>query len=527
MVEYFCRGLLKIQYHVRWFKSKAAALVLLWCLLTATAHRLLYLMLLVLDGTQRVSFAVVGTAAFALIAAPFFGWLADAKLGNYRVVKIGITISFSASVLVSLFSLLTYNTSLNSDRHMAARKAMVIGISLFFWAGTIIILVSSFQLSMEQMPDASAENITSLVSWFGFSTAAGFWAGDVIHDILFACLPYKPSDVYQILALFSVIFVSINFISFNLLSPKWLIIEPKSPQFLKNIYRVLKFAAKHKAPLNRSALTYWEEDIPSRIDLGKSRYGGPFTTEQVEDVKTFFRLLVVSVGIFLTTVASGIHEYTYFSTEVFQNVSNFNMCEVHSLFLFTFHPAWCAVLTVLVYEFLVYPCLNFRLPSSMKKIAIISFAVLLRNVVFLIVSILVYFHKVEKGAPWMKASNSVLYGVLTLNTLIPSLEFVCAQAPYNMRGLLSGYLQLNFWIAYLAGNVPSSSFNDYCQGPSCSLINTSVGAGLGIAAFLLYMITACWYKKRVRDDIDHPHKWVEDVYDRYLSAVDYQNPYRH
>ncbi len=68
-----------------------------------------------------------------------------------------------------------------------------------------------------------------------------------------------------------------------LLAKTWLIIEPKSPQSLKTIYRVLKFAAK---PLNRSALTYWEEDVPSRMDLGKSKYGGPFTTEQVEDVKT-------------------------------------------------------------------------------------------------------------------------------------------------------------------------------------------------------------------------------------------------
>ena len=30
-------------------------------------------------------------------------------------------------------------------------------------------------------------------------------------------------------------------------------------------------------------LTYWEEDIPPRIDLGKLKYGGPFTTEEVED----------------------------------------------------------------------------------------------------------------------------------------------------------------------------------------------------------------------------------------------------
>ena len=124
----------------------------------------------------------------------------------------------------------------------------------------------------------------------------------------------------------------------------------------------------------------------------------------------------------------------------------------------------------------------------------------------------------------MKAINSVLFGVLTLNILIPSLEFICAQAPYSMRGLLSGYIQLNFWVAYIAGNVFAHKFLEYCQASSCSIVNASVGAGLGIAAFLFYMITAGCYKKRVRDDIDHPHTWVEDVYDRYLSAVNYQNP---
>ena len=74
-------------------------------------------------------------------------------------------------------------------------------------------------------------------------------------------------------------------------------IEPVSQNPLKSIYGVLKYAATHKHPTRHSSLTHWEEDIPSRIDLGISTYGGPFTTEQVEDVKTFFRLLVVSVAI--------------------------------------------------------------------------------------------------------------------------------------------------------------------------------------------------------------------------------------
>ena len=44
---------------------------------------------------------------------------------------------------------------------------------------------------------------------------------------------------------------------------------------------------KHKCP-EQSPGVHWEEERPSRIDFGKSKYGGPFKTEQVEDVKTFF-----------------------------------------------------------------------------------------------------------------------------------------------------------------------------------------------------------------------------------------------
>ena len=72
---------------------------------------------------------------------------------------------------------------------------------------------------------------------------------------------------------------------------KRLNIEKPGHNPLMLIYKVLKYAWKHTFPENRSAFTYWENDIPPRIDLGKNKYGGPFTTEEVEDTKSFFRIL--------------------------------------------------------------------------------------------------------------------------------------------------------------------------------------------------------------------------------------------
>ena len=54
-----------------------------------------------------------------------------------------------------------------------------------------------------------------------------------------------------------------------LLTKKHLYIERAGLNPFKNIYKVLKYSWKHKVPEHRSAFTYWEEDIPRRIDLGK------------------------------------------------------------------------------------------------------------------------------------------------------------------------------------------------------------------------------------------------------------------
>ena len=73
----------------------------------------------------------------------------------------------------------------------------------------------------------------------------------------------------------------------------WFLIEPGTVNPYKLVYRVTKFARQHKTPLRRSAFTYCEDEIPTGLDLGKEKYGGPFSTEQVEDVKVFYGILKV------------------------------------------------------------------------------------------------------------------------------------------------------------------------------------------------------------------------------------------
>ena len=60
----------------------------------------------------------------------------------------------------------------------------------------------------------------------------------------------------------------------------YLNIEPAGVNPIKQIVDVLKYAYHHKYPVRRSALSYYQNTYPSRINFGKVQYGGPFTKEQ-------------------------------------------------------------------------------------------------------------------------------------------------------------------------------------------------------------------------------------------------------
>jgi len=74
-------------------------------------------------------------------------------------------------------------------------------------------------------------------------------------------------------------------------------IIPKSGNPLSIVYRVLRFAATAKRPRYQSAFRIGEPP-PSRINLAMRENGGRFSVEQVEDVKTFFRILLVLLSFF-------------------------------------------------------------------------------------------------------------------------------------------------------------------------------------------------------------------------------------
>ena len=515
------RKCFSFKYRIRWFHSKGAALVLLWTFLFSTSTWYLFKVNPVLfsglnnTGSNGNSFWIYEgiVCGFFLVCAPFLGWLADARLGNYKLFKTGSVFVFFASVVACVGVMFLENLTKNNNLLSIIGSVVIVTMVYFFTCvGSAACLVTSLQLGLDQMPDASTANITSFISWFVCGVFTGVWTRDVLFRIFpycfgqVACSDNNCTVFHQIFSLFPVLCMTIVLCSDFFLSPKWLIIEPKSSQSLKVIFQVLKFTKKHKAPISRSAFTYWEEDIPSRIDFGKSKYGGPFTTEQVEDVKTIFKLLVVYVPFFKILVS------IFLLGETFTSTGNDNI-----LSYFTYNGFWCVSIGTLVYEFVIYPFARNKLPSILKRIGIASFLIVIVSVVSLIVSVVSHFES-SVDSFWLDNILDVVTGLSSMVLLSAAFEFVCAQSPYNMRTLVTGYATMSFFFPIGMGTILHTIINNFCTDSYCFIIRCSISTALGIVGFFLHCILAHWYKRRVRDDIYHPQRWVEDVYSRYLSA---------
>ncbi len=512
-----------IAREMRFFHSKAAALVLVWSLcfaislwssgaMTGPVYSGLKIIM-----DDNFLFGIVGTIPLVVlvISIPCSGWFADAKFGNFKVFKNGSVILFVGSVLVSVCTLAV------TSQPKFSRTSLIISASLgplsnfVGFAGGGACLVTVFQLGLDQMPDASSLNITSYTAWFGISLFFGFWVSNSVYTIAMHCT--DSVEGIQLASLLPVLCTSVVLASLYVLGKKWLIIEPQSLGTLKIFFKILKFASKHRSPIYRSAFTYWEEKIPSRIDLAKSRYGGPFTLEQVEDVKTILRLLVTFIPLWITLFGVNVYGSFYMLTNTLDipELLNYSSCVNHVVSKFTYDPWWWSFLATFLCEILIFPCLGNRFSMSIiKRLGLIQFFLTLISVAY---SVIDFIHPNEEISVWafiaFTALSNAAFGFVIVNVM----EFVCAQSPYNMRGLISGFASFTIFMFAFLGYSLSLAFTHVCSAKYCDTIQSSIGVFLTAVGFLLHFVMACCYKYRVREEGYNLHYQVEQTYEKYVS----------
>ena len=295
------------------------------------------------------------------------GWLADVILGRYRTIRWSILIMWTGTMLSTASSVVAYFTTTYNriDEYMSLVLLIIATVGLGSYQANVV------QFGLDQLQDASTDEITSYLSWFAWTVISG----GIFVVFVDECI----KDTNHIPVRFLVCFcLSIALIIF-ILSKNVLTKEPVTQNPFRLVYKVIKYAAKNKRPRCRSAFTYCEDDFPSRIDFGKSKYGGPFTTEQVEDVKTFFRLLsficlgctlpgtVTAVNLLTVQLNYPIHE---------SKIANTKTVSCYQFYEQVISPTLIALLIPL-YEFVIYPVVR-RHFSWVRSHLKILFGVLLQ-----------------------------------------------------------------------------------------------------------------------------------------------------
>ena len=368
--------------------------------------------------------------------------------------------------------------------------------------------------ALDQMIGASAELLSAAVQWYCWV----FFLGLLIKHIL-ECVPI-PNQL-QYLEILPVIFLTLGTLCFSAvlimdcLYHKWLDTNNKTGNPIKLIFQVLNYARKNKCPRLRSALTYIDEEHPSRLDFGKHKFGGPFTEEEVEDVKTIFRLIPILLPI------SGVF---FFGELEFSQIPLSKNC--HSIFE---HCAISTAVSVLipVYRFIVYPFVHKYIPSLLKMIGAGLILCFVSTVMYTVMTGVQHFSEQSRNITMADTPQVPLYWILiteylngigSVLAMIFGTEFVMAQTPNRMRGIMMGLVIAMVGLTRHGGNYTITRvFHTFKVSSKDTFYFYLALPPLAMLMLIIFVIVAKRYKLRERERHVNIQAIVEEHYERYFD----------
>ena len=407
-------------------------------------------------------------------------------------------------------------------------------IFIALYVGLVDFSANVVQFGIDQLHDSPAEDDTLFIHWYVWTYYASFFIVQLAWNLGYS-LPYNPTYNtyynivgYCLLALIPVVAVMVLAVTLCLVRRRrrWFLIEPGGLNPYKLVYRVTKFARQHKIPVQRSAFTYCEDELPSGLDLGKERYGGCFTTEQVEDVKAFYGILklLFRFGIvFLMDFAADsiLPLFALHVTPVtWRDTYEESLVELILLNTGLLSPL-LIVICIPLYLCLLRPFISKYIPGMLKRMGLGMFLVLLSLLTSFFIDTAAHLegdhvynntycmfafddYEVDRPSP---QNPALLLIQLTLSALSHMLiytavfEFICSQSPHSMKGLLIGVLYAIRGLYQLAATVLMLPFAfPTFRIISCGFWYYLMNIVIGVVALLVYMRFAKKYRYRVRNE---------------------------
>ncbi len=507
-------------------KNKGAFLTLLWSFST-------FMVILYPHYCYSSQMLYYGGVAIAVL--PIAGWLADVCYGRYRVIAYALRLKF---VVVVVYIAIQVVESYSNIPHLDVVKAIV---AVFVAVGVTGVIANILSLGIDQMTDASSAEISSYIKW-------SVWIFLLANNLFSICTScFTAGDSMTVTYLILPFVCALSLLAESFLN-HWLVKEPVTHNPLKLIFQVLRYAAKNKYPRLRSAFTYWEDKPYSRIDLGKAKYGGPFTTEQVEDVKTFFRILVVLI---LMTLYSSVILFTnYYNWTLiyhFRNNFAFRNKNEASNHLMKCIGDWCVAyigdLTVFVLIPVFCLCLNYKCIrlGIINKLIVGMFLLMLFQIALLTLEVVglkqdsfanitcllkAKLDDNEKGQAltmsymWLIAPRA-LYTIAIYIISVSMVEFIISQGPYAMRGLLIGIAAYFFLSPFLFIQIAFQNIVNRISkhiDERCGVWFYVALVSVSMFLIVIGMVTRKLYSPRKREDnLNNEHMFAEYYYDKYLQ----------
>ena len=133
------------------------------------------------------------------------------------------------------------------------------------------------------------------------------------------------------------------------------------------------------------------------------------------------------------------------------------------------------------------------------------------------------FNYETKGLPyylWVDVPFSVLLAVQLIVFYCTIFEFICAQSPHSMKGLLTGCAVAVITFTQTIGDVIALVWSLHWpvySTPSCGIWYYLFTALIGIIGLVVLVIVAKWYRRRERDEIVNERVFAENYYSCHPS----------
>ncbi len=540
--------------------SNAARLTLLWyfCVgiiygLTSNPGSRIFQFLKLFKIEWVISVIYIGNA-ISLCLYPLAGYLADNVVGRYKMIVRSLQILIITVVLTILpliaFTVVAFTS--NATNVVGYIGIIVTAIFLYFAMNVSFIGFNAnvIQFGMEQLHDSPADHQSLFIYWY-------VWIYYLIQLLIaqpwniMSRISYTVGIIMFVIAALPSLVIIVISLCVAYRKKNWFLVNPATVNPYKLVYKITRYARQHKVPIRRSAFTYCEEIL----DLAKTKYGGPYTTEEVENVKAFYGILkiLLSLGpLFFCSYAVDVPLFWYINTYMVV-LDNAQLAPnlIYHYVLDDNTLSSVIILVLIPVHIIIIRRLSWCPPMNMLKkigLGIIFFIINLTCIAacvwyFVYKSSLVFdinsLHNINCNVNFVSfnSTNSdetlcaILYILSTLprclcgisNLLIYTAlyEFICAQSPSSMKGLLIGLSFAVKGIYQALGAVFSITiFTTYIM-VGRDMIYYGVNIALAVVVFIMFCYFSKQYKYRQKDEICDVYRYAEEYYSNNQTEENY------